>query len=266
LRAFDAALRPLRIALPPLNSVAAPRGFDAAATLAIDGAAYNDPRRIFILDPATGAVYDSGVTPPPPPLYASLRVTNTSAKSADGTMVPLTIISNGEPRRDAYLPVVLLGYGSYGASPFVPPIPPMYLGMVNAGIVIAAAHVRGGGELGQRWYLGGKGPNKHNTIDDFLACGRKLVADGWTTLAHLAALGSSAGGITVGRAMTTDPALFVAVVSQVGVSDTLRIENTPNGAGNVPEFGTTANEAGFHALYDMSPYEHVVAGARYPAL
>jgi prolyl oligopeptidase len=266
LRVFDAAMTELPIDLPELNSVGVPTGTETSTTLLIDGSTFSDPRRIYTVDPNSGAIADSGLTPKAPANYATIAVTNTFAKSADGTMVPLTVIARNDIKRDGMAPVILLGYGSYGADPFEPPFPAPFLGLVDSGITFAVAHVRGGGELGPSWYFAGKGPNKFHTIDDFIACGRQLIADRWTTSKRLAAMGGSAGGITVGRAMTREPGLFAAVVSEVGISDALRFENTPNGKGNIPEFGTTATEAGFHALYDMSPYAHVVNGTPYPAM
>jgi prolyl oligopeptidase len=264
-RVFDAALHERQLALPPVNAVTIVDRYDSNAKVLVDGSTFNDPRRIFAVDLAAATATDTGLTPPPTENYTSIRVTNTFAKSADGTMVPLTILWKTGVARDGNAPTALLGYGAYGATPYESPIPPTYLAMVNVGMVIAIAHVRGGGELGPSWYAAGKGPNKVHTIDDFLACAHQLIADNWTRPARLAALGASAGGITVGRAMTREPGLFAAVVSQVGISDALRFEQTPNGKGNIPEFGTTANEPDFRSLFAMSPYAHIVDGTAYPA-
>jgi prolyl oligopeptidase len=264
-RIVDAALHARTLPLPTLNTISIATTYERDAALLVDGATFNDPRRIYAVDPVRMSVSDTGLTPAAPAYYRSIQVTNTTAKSADGTMVPLTILSTDRTPRDGSAPTVLLGYGSYGLDPYEPPIPPAYFGIANSGVVLAVAHVRGGGELGPAWHEAGKGPNKYHTIDDFLACAHQLIADGWTKPSRLAALGGSAGGITVGRAMTREPGLFAAVVSEVGVSDTLRFEQTPNGKGNIPEFGTIANEAGFHALFEMSPYAHVIDGTAYPA-
>jgi prolyl oligopeptidase len=264
-RIFDAALKERPLTLPSLSAVTIVDRYESSPRFLVDGSTFNDPRRIFAVDPTVATATDTGLTPPPTANYTAIRVTNTVAKSADGTLVPLTILWKTGVARDGNAPTVLLGYGSYGSTPYESPIPPTYLAMVNVGMVIAIAHVRGGGELGPSWYAAGKGPNKVHTIDDFLACAHRLIADHWTRPARLAALGASAGGITVGRAMTREPDLFAAVVSQVGISDALRFEQTPNGKGNIPEFGTVANAPDFHSLFAMSPYAHVTDGTAYPA-
>jgi prolyl oligopeptidase len=264
-RIFDAALRERNLALPALNSITLSSAYESEPTVLVDGAAFNDPRRIFAVDTTEAIATDTGLTSAAPETYRSLRVTNTFAKSLDGTMVPLTILARDGVARDGNAPTVVLGYGSYGIDAYDAPIPPQYLAMVQSGVVLAVAHIRGGGELGPAWHLAGKGANKVHTIDDFLACAHQMIADGWTKPARLAALGESAGGITVGRAMTREPGLFAAVVSQVGVSDALRFEQTPNGKGNIPEFGTVTNETDFHSLLAMSPYAHVTDGTAYPA-
>ena len=132
--------------------------------------------------------------------------------------------------------------------------------------MLATAHVRGGGEYGENWHLDGMMKTKLNTVRDFIACGQYLVDHKYTSSSRLVAEGGSAGGITVGRAMTIRPDLFGVVLDHVGMSDTLRSETEPNGPPNVVEFGSVKTEEGFHGLYGMSPYEHIVNGTPYPAV
>ena len=101
---------------------------------------------------------------------------------------------------------------------------------------------------------------KQHTIDDFIACGKWLVAHHYTSPKHLAGEGTSAGGITVGGAITQAPALFAAALDVVGVSDALRSEFSSNGPPNIPEFGTQTTAAGFHDLYPIDAYLHVRDG------
>ena len=108
--------------------------------------------------------------------------------------------------------------------------------------------MRGGGELGEDWHLAGKKATKPNTWRDDIAAAKHLIAQGYTSKAKLAILGGSAGGITVGRFMTERPDLAAVVIDQVGVSNALRSEFSPNGPPNIPEFGTVTNEADFKAL------------------
>ena len=139
------------------------------------------------------------------------------------------------------------------------------LAWIERGGVCAIAHVRGGGEYGEDWHRGGMMKTKLNTVFDFIACGQYLVDQKYTVPRKLAGNGASAGGITVGGALTWRPDLFGVILDQVGMSDTLRSETEPNGPPNISEFGSTKTEDGFHGLYAMGAYHHVVDGTPYPA-
>jgi prolyl oligopeptidase len=99
-----------------------------------------------------------------------------------------------------------------------------------------------------------------------MACAEYLIDKKYASPAHLAGMGGSAGGITIGRAITERPDLFGAAVIGVGWSDMLRVETTANGVPNIPEFGSTKTEEGFKALYAMSAYHHVKDKTPYPAV
>ena len=131
---------------------------------------------------------------------------------------------------------------------------------------MAVAHVRGGGEYGEDWHLAGQKATKLNTVFDFIACAQYLVDQHYTAPKYLAGRGGSAGGITVGGALTWRPDLFGVILDQVGVSDSLRWELTPNGPPNIVEFGSVKTEQGFHDLYAMGAYLHVHDGVAYPAV
>lgn len=222
--------------------------------------------RLFIYDPKTGQADDTKLNPlGPHDNPADLVSEEVQVRSYDGVMVPLSITYKKGLKRDGSNPTLLVGYGSYGISE-LPSYNPQRLAWFERGGIYAVAHVRGGGENGDDWYLAGKGPNKPNTWKDFIAAAEYLVAQGYTRPSKLGALGGSAGGILIGRAITERPDLFAAVVDEVPASDMLRMETTANGVPNIPEFGSVKTEAGFHALYEMSPYEHVVQGAKYPAV
>jgi prolyl oligopeptidase len=132
--------------------------------------------------------------------------------------------------------------------------------------VLAIAHVRGGGEYGEAWHLAGEKLTKLNTVFDFIACAEYLINQQYTAPKYLAGRGGSAGGITVGGALTWRPDLFSVILDQVGISDTLRVELTPNGPPNISELGSVQNEEGFHGLYAMGAYFHVRDGTAYPAV
>ncbi len=194
--------------------------------------------------------------------YTSAEV---QARSADGTMVPLSIVYRKGIRRDGSHPAYLEGYGAYGIT-LAPAFSSTRIAWLERGGVFAVCHPRGSGWYGEGWHRAGMIASKPHTWQDFIACGRWLVAQKYTSPSHLSGEGTSAGGITIGRAITTEPQLFAAALDVVGVSNALRSEFTPNGPPNIPEFGTVTNEAGFRALYAMDAYQHVVPGTPYPAV
>jgi len=127
-------------------------------------------------------------------------------------------------------------------------------------------HVRGGGELGDAWRLGGKDANKPNTWRDLIACGEDLVARGITRKNGLFIFGASAGGIAVGMAMVERPDLFAGVIDDVPPANMIRSEFTPDGPLETPEFGTVQTEQGFRNLLAMDTYQNVREEVRYPPL
>jgi prolyl oligopeptidase len=159
----------------------------------------------------------------------------------------------------------LTGYGGYGIS-LEPRFDFTRRLWFDRGGVYAVANIRGGGEYGEAWHLGGNLTRKQNGFDDFAACARHLITRGYTSSKHLAIEGGSNGGLLMGAALTQHPDLMRAVVSHVGIYDMLRVELEPNGAFNVTEFGTVKNPEHFRALHAYSPYHHVVDGVAYPAV
>ena len=154
-------------------------------------------------------------------------VEETEAPSHDGVMVPLSIVYNKKLKKDGSASCLLNGYGAYGSST-TPYFSAMNLALLNRGIVLAFAHVRGGSEKGDDWYKAGYKTTKPNTWKDFIACGEYLVKNNYTSPPKLIGMGTSAGGILIGRAVTERPDLFGAAISNVSCSNALRFENTPN--------------------------------------
>lgn len=226
---------------------------------------WTKPQLWFVYDPAKETVTNTELRPLSPVDYSAITSEEVLVKSYDGTMVPLSIIYRKDIKKDGSNPTLLSGYGAYGISQD-PGFNPVLLAWLERGGVYAQSHIRGGGEYGEEWHLAGKQDTKKNTWLDFIACGEYLIAQGYTSSAHLAGEGTSAGGITIGRAITTRPDLFRAAVSNVGVSDAIRFEFGQNGPPNIPEFGSTKTEAGFKALYEMDAYVHVKDGTAYPAV
>ncbi len=251
------------VALPNANTIYPLSGRPGDDVFAVETASWSDPGHWYEVRGDRAAVRDAGVNTAPPPLYARVRYRDAFATSADGTKIPYTAAyADGTPK-DGARPTLVVGYGAYGFD-IEPPMPPYIAALLDLGVVVVLAHVRGGGEFGEPWHLAGKGATKQHTIDDFVACARAVEADGWTSPGKLAGEGASAGGITIGGAITQHPELFAVAVSEVGFSDMVDYENMPNGPGNVPEFGSVKTEDGFHDLLAMSAYDHVVP-APYPA-
>ena len=230
------------------------------AVVALDG--WVHPPAHYRYDPKSGAFADLKLGTEPRFDPARFEARETTAKAADGTQIPLSLITPAGPRQPR--PMLLDAYGAYGISN-LPFFSPRIVTFVEAGGAFAECHVRGGGELGEAWRLGGKDANKPNTWRDFIACAEQLIGEGYTTRALLTIQGTSAGGITVGRAATERPDLFAGAVGRVGDLDALRSETMPSGPANIPEFGTFKDEQGFKNLYAMDAYQHVQNERRYPA-
>jgi prolyl oligopeptidase len=136
---------------------------------------------------------------------------------------------------------------------------------LDVGGVYVTAHVRGGGEYGREWHKGGQKETKANTWNDLIAVCETLVADGITAPAHLAITGTSAGGITVGRAMVERPELFAAVISNVGWSNPIRYMAEQN-VSDIDEWGPILDTESFRIMYDMDSYQALKPGVHYPAV
>jgi len=213
----------------------------------------------------SGKLTDTALVAASPVDFSQIESEEVKARSADGTMVPLSIIHKKGLAMDGSHPTWLEGYGAYGIT-LDPGFRPTWLAFLEQGGVYAVAHTRGGGEYGEDWHVGGQKLTKQHTIDDFLAGGQYLVEHKYTSAAHLAGEGTSAGGITIGGAITQRPDLFGAALIRVGDSDSLRSELMASGPANIPEFGTVKEADGFKALYAMDAYQHVKANTQYPAI
>jgi len=198
------------------------------------------------------------------PELADLVSEEVDVPGHDGTMIPLSIIHRKDIKLDASSPCILEGYGAYGIS-WTPEFNPMF-SVANRGVVVAYAHVRGGSERGETWYRAGYKTTRQNSWKDFISAAEYLITKGYTSPRHLTGRGTSAGGITISRAMTDRPDLMVAAVVNVGDANAMRMEFTPNGPVNTPEFGTLKDPVEAQALYEMDGLQHVRPGVRYPAV
>lgn len=254
-----------RIALPGLAAVGDVAPLPGGDVL-FNVSTYLDPPYYARWDAHSGQSRRTALAMTSPISFADAEVVRIFATSADGTRVPVNVVSRRGARLDGNNPVLLYGYGGYGIS-----MTPGFLGSftrlwLDAGGVYAIANIRGGAEYGERWHEQGMLAAKQNVFDDFAAAARALVAAGYTRPARLALHGGSNGGLLMGAMITQHPELARAVVSQVGIYDMVRVERDPNGAFNVSEYGSVADPAQFRALYAYSPYHRVRPGTAYPAV
>ncbi|MCA9876302.1 MAG: S9 family peptidase [Thermomicrobiales bacterium] len=198
-----------------------------------------------------------------PASYVSLR---TFATAMDGARVPVSLVRRKDvpagPR-----PLLLVGYGAYGHS-FDPGFNRNALSLLDRGVTLAIAHVRGGQDLGRAWYEDGKLLRKQNTFTDFIACAEHLIALGETSPEQLAAMGGSAGGLLMGAVVNARPDLFRAVVAEVPFVDVVRVmldPSLPLTTGEFVEWGDPRDPEYFAYLRGYSPYENTRAQA-YPWL
>lgn len=196
------------------------------------------------------------------PEFKNIIAEEITVKARDGEEIPLSLIYNKDLIKNGKSPLLIESYGSYGVVDS-PAFAKTYLLWVNQGGVMAIAHVRGGGERGEKWRLGGYKETKPNTWRDLIDCTEYLIKEKYTSKDKVAIWGASAGGITVGRAMTERPDLFKAVIAEVGALNTLREEATPNG--QPKEFGSVKDPKEFKALLEMDAYHHIKKGVKYPA-
>ncbi|HQV53680.1 MAG: S9 family peptidase [Flavobacteriales bacterium] len=193
-----------------------------------------------------------------PANYASERL---FATATDGTKVPISIVYRKGMERNGKNPLLLYGYGSYGAS-MDASFSSTRLSLLDRGFVYAIAHIRGGQEMGRHWYEDGKLLTKKNTFTDFIDCGKFLVKEGITSPEHLYCHGGSAGGLLVGAVVNMAPDLFhggVAEVPFVDVVSTMWDESIPLTTGEFNEWGNPQDAKYYDYIRSYSPYDNVVA-------
>ena len=221
--------------------------------------------RYYRYDPKVEKTFDTKLIPPSPVEFSQIESLEVKAKSADGTLIPLSIVHQRGIALDASHPTILEGYGAYGFN-MDPTFDPKLLAWLERGGVYAAAHVRGGGEYGEEWHQAGMKLAKQNSISDFVACAQYLIEHKFTKPSLLSAVGGSGGGIILGGVITQRPDLFSAIVCDSCVFNMLRFETEANGLVNTPEFGSVSTPDGYKALYAMDSYVHVTDRTSYPAV
>lgn len=197
-------------------------------------------------------------------LYASERV---HATATDGTKVPVSVVYRKDTKRDGTAPLYLGGYGSYGISQNVT-FSSSRVSLLDRGVVMAYAHIRGGGDLGKPWHDAGRMLNKKNTFTDFVAAAEYLLANKYGARERLVIEGGSAGGLLMGAVANMRPDLFKAVILQVpfvDVINTMLDESLPLTVAEFEEWGNPKNKAEYEYIRTYSPYDNVTARA-YPAM
>ncbi|MBK9303387.1 MAG: S9 family peptidase [bacterium] len=184
--------------------------------------------------------------------------------SKDGTKVPMFLVHRKDIELDGKNPTLLYGYGGFNAS-MTPYFSISRLQWVEMGGVFAMANLRGGGEYGEDWHQGGMLKNKQNVFDDFIAAAEWLIAEKYTSAAHLACQGGSNGGTLVGAVINQRPELFAAALPAVGVMDMLRFHKFTIGWAWTSDYGSSEDPEMFPVLRAYSPYHNLKDGTCYPA-
>jgi len=181
------------------------------------------------------------------------------APTLDGNSIPISLVYRKGFVRNGTHPLLLYGYGSYGASMDASFSSPR-LSLLDRGFVYALAHIRGGEELGRQWYEDGKLLQKKNTFTDFIACAEFLAQQGYTAPQKLFAMGGSAGGLLMGAIMNMRPDLFHGVVAQVPFVDvvtTMLDPNIPLTTGEYDEWGDPNQRHFYDYMLSYSPYDNL---------
>jgi oligopeptidase B len=187
------------------------------------------------------------------------------ATAKDGTIVPISLVYKKGYKKDGRAPLLLYGYGSYGAS-MDASFSSTRLSLLNRGFAFAIAHIRGGQEMGRKWYEDGKMMKKKNTFTDFIDCAEYLIANQYSSSQHLYAMGGSAGGLLMGAIVNMRPDLWKGIVAQVpfvDVINTMSDASIPLTSNEYDEWGNPADKASYDYMKTYSPYDNVAKKA-YP--
>jgi prolyl oligopeptidase len=203
---------------------------------------------------------DGGVAARPHVDPESCRV---FAPARDGTAIPISLIHRRGLTRDGDNPVWLVGYGYHGVA-LMPGYEPYRLAWLERGGIWAVAHLRGGGEHGRAWHEAGRLLTKENTITDLIDCAEYLVARGYTRPGRLVGVGESGGGIAAGGALVRRPDLWAAMILQVPLVNSLRIEYAESGPIHLSELGSVRTEPGLRSLLISDVCHRVRTGTVYP--
>jgi oligopeptidase B len=220
---------------------------------------YDVPGRRLVLRKRTPVLGDFD-----PARYRSERI---HATAPDGTRVPISLVYRAGTVRDGSSPLLLAGYGAYGI-PYPVTFSSSRLSLLDRGVTVGIAHVRGGGELGKRWHDEGRMRNKRNTFTDFIAAADALVAQRYTAAARLVIEGGSAGGLLIGAVLNLRPDLGHAALLRVpfvDVINTMFDESLPLTVGEFEEWGNPKIREHYECMKTYCPYSSL-ARRPYPRI
>src|SRR6266853_737522 len=183
------------------------------------------------------------------------------ATASDGVKIPVSVAHLKGAKLDGKGPIYLTGYGSYGAPYDISFDSPIF-SMVDRGVVVAVAHIRGGGEMGKAWHDDGRMMHKQNTFTDFIASAEYLLAQGYGSKDRLVIEGRSAGGLLMGAVLNMRPDLFHAAlvgVPFVDVMNTMLDESLPLTVSEFEEWGNPKEKPAFDYMITYSPYDNIEA-------
>ena len=181
------------------------------------------------------------------------------ASGRDGTKIPMSIVYKKGLKKNSENPTLLYAYGSYGYS-IDPTFSSNRLSLLNRGFIFVIAHVRGGEDMGRKWYENGKLLKKKNTFFDFIDCGEHLIKENFCISKNLYASGGSAGGLLMGAVINMSPNLFNGVIAHVPFVDvvtTMLDETIPLTTGEYDEWGNPNNEEYYNYMMSYSPYDNI---------
>ena len=268
---YDSSLPPQRIVFPEA-SYDAGLGNNPEYAMDVLRVGYESmvtPGTEYDYDVATGTLTTLKVQEIPSGYDADkYRTERLKITARDGTEVPVSIVYPKDFPKDGSAPLFLYAYGAYGYA-----IPPGFstgrLSLLDRGFAYAIAHIRGGDDLGQQWYLDGKLEKRENTFNDFVDVAKGLIDGGWTSAGRIAIAGRSAGGELMGAVVNSNPELWGAVIADVPFVDVLNTmldESLPLTPGEWPEWGNPIEDkAAFELIRSYSPYDQVKAQA-YPPM
>ena len=222
------------------------------------------PPTIFHYDVKTGAsdIFNQSKVPFDSSAYDLKQVFYISK---DGTRVPMFIAGKKGLKRDGSVPLLMTGYGGFALSE-LPTWNPEFAWWMEQGGWFALPDLRGGNEYGEAWHKAAMFANKQNVFDDWYAAAEYLDREKYSSPGHFAIRGRSNGGLLMGASMTQRPDLWAAIWCGYPLLDMLRYQNFLVGRTWTTEYGSSENAADFPYIYKYSPYQHVVAGTRYPAI